>query len=100
MRSEGKRYRLFSRRAALLAGAKGVAVTVLAGRMYYLGVVESGQYKVLADDNRISLRLLAPERGEILDRQGEPLVTNRRDYRVFLIPEQASDVVETLTASR
>ena len=98
MRSEGKRYRLFSRRAALLAGAKGVAVTVLAGRMYYLGVVESGQYKVLADDNRISLRLLAPERGEILDRQGEPLVTNRRDYRVFLIPEQASDVVETLTA--
>ncbi len=96
MDSEGEKYRFYSRRAALLAGAQGLLVTALAGRMYYLGVVESSEYKTLADENRLSLRLLAPDRGEILDRSGRELATNRRDYRVFLVPEQAKNVAKTL----
>lgn len=96
MESEGERYRLFGRRAALLFGAQGALVTALAGRMYYLGVVEAGQYKTLADDNRLSLRLLEPERGEILDRFGIKIATNRQDFRVVLIPESAHDTVATL----
>ncbi len=96
MSGEQSRYKMFSRRAALLAGAQGLLTTVLAGRLYYLGVVEADQYETLAEDNRISMRLLAPARGEILDRFGAPLATNRQDYRVFLIPEQAKDVHETL----
>lgn len=97
MSSEGSRYKTFSRRAALLAGAKGLLVAGLAGRLYYLGVIESDQYEMLAEDNRISLRLLAPVRGEIVDRFGVPIASNRQDYRVFLIPEQAADIRETLT---
>jgi len=97
MDSKGSHRKTFTRRAALLAGAQGLAMTVLAGRLYYLGVVESEQYEMLAEDNRISIRLLAPRRGTITDRFGVELAANRQDYRVFLIPEQARSVAETLT---
>jgi len=96
MDPEAPRYRTFSRRAALLAGAQGLLFTVLAGRLYYLGVIESDQYEMLAEDNRVSIRLLAPPRGEIRDRHGSLIATNRQDYRVFLIPEQARNIRETL----
>ncbi len=96
MSHEGLRYTIFSRRALLLAGAKGIAVTVLGGRLYYLSIVKGEQYQLRADKNRINLRLIAPERGEITDRNGVKLATNRQDYQVYLIPEQADDVVSTL----
>ncbi|MFQ5348035.1 MAG: penicillin-binding protein 2, partial [Rhodothalassiaceae bacterium] len=96
MSGEQSRFRTFSRRAALLAGAQGLAATILGGRLYYLGVIEAERYETLAEDNRISIRLLAPARGEIRDRFGARLATNRRDYRVFLIPEQARDMHGTL----
>ena len=34
-------YRIFSRRAALVAGGKLVLLAALSGRMYYLQVIES-----------------------------------------------------------
>jgi len=96
MYQKGSRSKTFTRRAALLAGAQGLAMTVLGGRLYYLGVVEAEQYEMLAEENRISIRLLNPKRGLILDRFGTELATNRQDYRVFLIPEQAGSVLRTL----
>ncbi|WP_229773671.1 penicillin-binding protein 2 [Iodidimonas muriae] len=91
------RFKVFSRRAALLAGAQGLLSMALAGRLYYLGVIEADQYEMLAEDNRIAIRLLAPQRGEIVDRFGEQVASNQQDYRVFLIPEQAEDIRATLT---
>ena len=82
----------------MLGGFQGLLSTALIGRLYYLGVIESGQYKMLAEENRVSLRFLAPERGEIFDRSGRLLATNRRDYRIFLVPEQTSDVEATLNS--
>lgn len=96
MSHEGLRYTIFSRRALLLAGAKGLAVTALGGRLYYLSIVKGEQYQLRAEKNRINLRLIAPERGEITDRNGLKLATNRQDYQVYLIPEQAENVVKTL----
>ncbi|RMF14428.1 MAG: penicillin-binding protein 2 [Alphaproteobacteria bacterium] len=96
MKAERERSRRFTRRALLLAGAQGALTTLLAGRLYYLAVVEGERYRTRAEANRIALRLLAPPRGEIVDRQGRPIATNRRDYRLFLIPEQAGDLAATL----
>lgn len=96
METEGERFRLYTRRAMLLGAGQATLACVLAGRMYYLGVVESSQYSMLAEDNRVSMRILSPTRGEILDRTGEFLATNRKDYRVFIIPEQAGNMDETL----
>jgi penicillin-binding protein 2 len=53
---------------------------------------------VLADENRISLQLLAPQRGRILDRFGAALADNHQNYRLVVIAEQAGDITATLDA--
>ena len=97
MKPEQDRGRLFSRRAMFLAGAQAVLFTGLAARMYYLQVIESKKYRVLADENRISLRLLPPPRGRIVDRFGVPLAINVQNYRIVIVPEEAEDVDRMLT---
>ncbi len=96
MQPEKLRVKSFGRRAAILVGGKLALLGVLCGRLYYLQVLESQRYQMLADDNRINLRLLAPPRGHIVDRNGAPLAENVQNYRVVLVPEQALDVRETL----
>lgn len=82
----------------MLAGFKGLLAVTLVGRMYYLQVVENDRYQMLADENRISVRLIPPLRGLILDRFGRILAANRADYRAYLVPEQTQDVEQTLAA--
>ena len=96
MEKDSVRLKTFSRRAALIGGAQLAAFAVLASRMYYLQVLKSDEYTMLAEDNRINVRLLAPLRGEIVDRFGKVLVSNRQNFRVLLIPEQTNDIEETL----
>ena len=95
---DNERQRAFSRRGLLLGGAQALLMAGLAGRMYYLQVVEADRYKTLAEDNRINLRLLPPPRGRILDRFGVPLATNRQNFRVVLVREHAGDVEKVLMA--
>jgi penicillin-binding protein 2 len=95
-RKDADRQKAFTRRALVLGGAKLGLLGVLVGRMYYLQVLESDQYQMLAEENRINLRLLAPPRGRILDRFGVELAKNRQNYRVVLVPEQAEDLDATL----
>ena len=96
MSREPGRNRLFSRRATLLLGGQLGLFGLLAGRLYWLQVVESERYQVLSDTNRISLRLVPPVRGKILDRRGEALAVNRPNYRIVLIPELTGNVATTL----
>jgi penicillin-binding protein 2 len=93
---DNSRYKTFTRRAMLLGGMQGLAFATLAGRMYYLQVLKTDEYRMLADENRISVRLLAPLRGRIVDRYGTVLASNRQNYRAVLIPEQTPDIEETL----
>ena len=98
MHRDATRLRGFSRRALLLGAGQAAVFGALAGRLYYLQVVAAEQYALLADENRINHRLLAPERGLLLDRNGLALARNRPTYRVAVIPEQAKDVAATLAA--
>jgi penicillin-binding protein 2 len=98
MPREIHRRRLFTRRAAILAGGQGVLLAALGGRLYQLQIAEAAHYKLLSDENRISLRLIAPPRGRILDRFGSALADNRHDYRVVVTAEEAGDVAATLAA--
>lgn len=96
MQGDQIQYKIFSRRAAILGGAKVALFSVLAGRMYYLQVIEADRYTTLAEENRINLRLLPPVRGAIVDRMGRPLAVNRENYRAVLIAEQSPDIGATL----
>jgi len=93
---DNDRDRFFTRRALLLGAGKAALLSALVGRLYYLQVVESDKYATLAEDNRMNLKLLVPPRGRILDRTGETLATNRLNYRVVLVREQAGNIEVTL----
>lgn len=80
----------------LLGGGQALLVSALTARMYYLQVVESERYRMLAEDNRINLRLLPPPRGRILDRFGLPMADNQQNYRVIITAEQTPSVAKTL----
>lgn len=97
-REDSRRYKMFTRRALILGGGQLALFGVLAGRMYQLQVLESSRYRLLAEENRINMRLLPPPRGRILDRFGKPMAINRENYRVLMIAERTSDVDGTLDA--
>src|SRR6516165_97359 len=80
----------------MLAGAQGLLFSALVGRMYYLQVVQTERFRLLADENRINLHLLPPLRGKIVDRFGVPLAINNPNYRVVVVPEQTADMRATL----
>ncbi len=101
MKRDLDRQRLLTRRTLVLGGVQLSMLSSLVGRLYYLQVVESERYRVLADENRISLRLVAPTRGPIVDRFGVPLAVNQQNFRVVLVSERTPDIDGTLdTLSR
>lgn len=92
------RYRTLGRRTAMLGGLQLGMLGLLGARMYWLQVLESEKYQMLADDNRINMRLLAPSRGTIVDRYGVPLAINERNYRALIVSEQTPSVERTLNS--
>src|SRR5437763_14290147 len=99
MQREINRSKLFTRRAVLLAGGQLALLGTLAARLYYLQVMQSGKFAVLADENRINLSLIAPPRGRILDRFGVPLATNNPNYRGVLVAAAAGGIGATPEAT-
>jgi penicillin-binding protein 2 len=93
---EGDRSKVIGRRALLLGGGKVLLLGTLAARMYYLQVMQADKYTTLAEENRINLRLLAPPRGRILDRNGVPMAINQENYRVLVVSEETDDLDDTL----
>ncbi|MEM7056934.1 MAG: penicillin-binding protein 2 [Pseudomonadota bacterium] len=80
-----------SRRGFVLLGLQIGLAGSLAWRMRQLQVVDAERYHLLAEENRINMRLIAPERAELYDRSGEPLAINTKNYRVVMVREQAGD---------
>lgn len=85
-----------TRRAAMLLGLQATAVGGLAWRMRDLQITQNEKFALLAEENRVNLRLIPPARGLILDRNGAILAGNRRNYRVSMVREQARDVEAVL----
>jgi penicillin-binding protein 2 len=85
-----------SRRAALLGGVQLLFMGGLAARMNYLQVDQADQYLLLAEENRINIRLIPPARGEIFDRNGVQLAQNSPSYRIVMVREDAGDVDDVM----
>lgn len=96
--SDKNKLKMYTRRASLISGGMMLLSSALVGRMYYLQVTSRNKYELLAEQNRISMRLLAPTRGDIIDRYGRPIATSTTDYRVNVIPEETEELQETLNA--
>ena len=96
MREDFEQRTLVNRRSVVLFGVKGLLVAAVAGRLYEFQVVDAARYQRLSNDNRISIRLLPPRRGLIVDRFGKGLAVNRPTYQLIMTPEQTGDVEITL----
>lgn len=80
-----------SRRGALVMGAQLLAAGVLGWRMRQLQIQQADEFLLLAEENRINIRLIPPARGLLFDRNGKPIAKNRQNYRIVMIREQAKD---------
>jgi len=88
--------RRFTRRALFMGGAMAAMVAVLGARMRYLGVEQADQFRLLAEENRVNIRLIPPNRGLIQDRNGKLIAGNEQNYRVVITREDAGDVETVL----
>jgi penicillin-binding protein 2 len=84
----------------LRVGVAGMVVlaafAVLLARFVYLQVVQHEYYHTKAEDNRISIVPIAPNRGNIVDRSGVVLARNYSAYTLEISPRQVPDVEATI----
>ena len=84
--------RRITRRGLLLLGVQAGVIGVLGWRLRQLQVEQADEFTLLADENRINIRLIAPARGLIYDRNGVLIAENQQNYRIVIVREQAGDV--------
>lgn len=87
---------LVTRRGLVLGGLQLGFMGVLGFRMRQMQVEEAEEYRLLAEENRINVRLIPPSRGIIYDRHGIPVAQNTQNYRIVIVREDAGDVEETI----
>ncbi|MFV0334365.1 MAG: penicillin-binding protein 2 [Tropicimonas sp.] len=92
--------RRITRRGLFLGSSMLAFMGVLAGRMRYMQVDQAEEFRLLAEENRINIRLIPPARGLIFDRNGEPIAENTQNYRVVIVREDAGDLDETFARLR
>ena len=80
--------------------ACGILVLGLAGslvaRLYFLQVTEFSYNSTVSENNRVHVLPIPPERGIILDRNGQVLADNQPSFNMTLTRERAGDVGQVL----
>jgi penicillin-binding protein 2 len=64
-------------------------VALLVVRLWYLQIQKGSEFSQLAESNRVRIQDIAAPRGNILDRQGRLMVTNRPCFNVVWVREDA-----------
>ncbi|MBK1657982.1 penicillin-binding protein 2 [Paracraurococcus ruber] len=95
-REEEERRGVFTRRAIALGLGQLGLFGFLGTRLWRLQSEEGERYRTLAEENRLSARLIPPPRGQVLDRNGRVVAGNRLNWRALLVAEQTQDVGATL----
>ncbi len=96
LEKDSDRAQSFSRRAFVVGACQAGFLAILGGRLAWLQIVEGNRYKTLAENNRINLKMMAPPRGQIMDRFGVPFAVNKQNFRVLIVPEQTDDLKQSL----
>ncbi|MFI4939593.1 MAG: penicillin-binding protein 2 [Burkholderiales bacterium] len=78
----------FRRRLSVVGGFVFICFALLLSRFIWLQVVEYKNYAAQAEDNRISIMPLVPNRGLIVDRNGVVLARNFSAYTLEITPSK------------
>ena len=84
------------RRTLVVGGLQLATAGLLALKLRSMQVEQAETFRLLADENRINIKLLPPARGLIYDRRGVLLAGNEQNYRITMTREDAGDVEEVL----
>lgn len=98
MNRDNDKGKVLIERSLILGALQVFALLIIIVRLYYLQVYQADKYTTLADENRISTRLLVPPRGRVFDRNGKILATNQQDFQAMIVAEQTTDIQATLDA--
>ena len=82
----------FQLRVGIAAMAVLIAFGLLAGRFFLLQVVRHDAYQAKAEENRISIVPVAPNRGLILDRNGVVIARNYSAYTLEISPRKVRNI--------
>ena len=87
----------FKLRLAVLGLLVILAFSVLAARFYFLQVKRYDYYQTLAENNRISIVPITPNRGLIIDKNGVVLAHNFFVYTLEITPSKIENLDATIT---
>ena len=86
----------FRFRIVFAAGAVLLAFILLIARFAYLQIIQHDYYTTRAEDNRISLMPIPPNRGLITDRNGVVLARNYSAFTLEITPSKVDDLETTI----
>jgi penicillin-binding protein 2 len=97
-KDHGKEQRLFLSRVIAAAVVVLALTGLLIGRLIELQIVDHQRFSDLSQGNRLRIEPLPPTRGMIFDRNGIVVAENVPTWQLMVIPEQVSDLQQTLQA--
>src|SRR5437870_1709368 len=86
----------FRRRITFVGGFVLFCFGLLLLRFLWLQVIQYSYYKTRAEENRISLVPVTPNRGLIVDRNGVVLARNYSAYTIEITPSKVANLDKTI----
>jgi penicillin-binding protein 2 len=86
----------FRLRLAVSVGFTLVLLAILLLRFMYLQILRHDYYQTLAENNRISIVPIVPNRGLILDRNGIEMAHNYSGYTLEITPDKVGNIDATI----
>lgn len=65
-------------------------------KLIHIQILETNNYKLLSDKNRIRTIPILPERGEIIDEFGKQIISNKRIYKLIIDKEYSKNVQQII----
>ena len=96
LRNSERELQQFQLRIGIAAIAMLAAFGILLARFFFLQVVQHDHYRAKAEDNRIAIVPIPPNRGLITDRNGVVLARNYSAYTLEIFPRRVKSVEETI----
>jgi penicillin-binding protein 2 len=96
IRNSERELRQFQVRIGIAGAAVLFAFGLLAARFLYLQVIQHDVYQAKAEDNRISIVPVTPNRGLIVDRNGVVIARNYSGYTLEIFPAKVKNLERTI----
>lgn len=71
-------------------------IAVIMARLWFLQIHNGDQYREKADNNRVRMLDIIAPRGNVLDRQGRTIITNRPSFNIVWVKEDSPDPDEII----